>query len=200
LQDIEQVDVASMDGPRVSQFIQTQIKYDHIPIFQRSLQCIKHWATARQIYNKPVGYLNGSSWTFLLLKTYLIVKNIEQLSVTYLLTTFFDTWMDWSWSAPVLLTEHIPGLNGIRVDYQKLEEFQDAIMPIVSPCYPVSLATPYVTKSTLKIMTREFERGTQSTCTLKVFIILNQHSFIYYAFKSKAFQDPSETIQSYQLL
>jgi poly(A) polymerase len=151
-----------MDGPRVNQFIQEQIKPQHIIIFQRSLQCIKHWADKRQIYSKPIGYLNGSSWTLLLLKTYLIVKDTEKLTITHLLKTFFDTWMDWPWPTPVLLTEHIPGMNGSRVDYKSLEAFQDAIMPVVSPCYPVSLATRYVTKSTLKIMTREFERGITS--------------------------------------
>lgn len=159
LHDIDPLDLASMDGPRTNQFIREQIRRIDIPVFQACLQCVKYWATHRQIYNKPVGYLNGSTWTFLMLKTYQLVKHNDQLTITYLLKAFFDTWMDWPWPTPVLLTEHIPGKNGTRIEYSSLNEFRNAVMPIVSPCYPVSLATPYVTKSTLKIMTREFKRG-----------------------------------------
>lgn len=150
---------ASMDGPRVNRFIKRQIKEGHVPIFQRSLQCIKHWATIRHIYNKPIGYLNGSSWTLLLLKTYMDVRNAPNLTITQLLFSFFNKWKDWPWPTPVLLTNDIPGENNQRVEYRNLQEFTDAVMPIVTPCYPVSSAAPNVTKATLKIMTREFERG-----------------------------------------
>lgn len=34
-------------------------------------------------------------------------------------------------------------------------------MPVVSPCYPVSNAAQYVTKSTLQIITRELERASK---------------------------------------
>ncbi|KAL7318494.1 hypothetical protein PS15m_001732 [Mucor circinelloides] len=151
---------ASMDGPRVNLFIKKQIKGSHVYIFQRSLQCIKHWATRRQLYNKPIGYLNGSSWTLLLLKTYMDMRDTPNLSITLLTCTFFNKWKDWAWPAPVLLTSEIPGgEHGRKIELRNLPEFQDAVMPIVTPCYPVSSAAPNVTKSTLKIMTREFERA-----------------------------------------
>lgn len=35
-------------------------------------------------------------------------------------------------------------------------------MPIVSPCYPVCSSAPYVTQSTLKVMKREFARGSKN--------------------------------------
>ncbi|EPB91287.1 hypothetical protein HMPREF1544_01803 [Mucor circinelloides 1006PhL] len=151
---------ASMDGPRVNLFIKKQIKQSHVYIFQRSLQCIKHWANRRQLYNKPIGYLNGSSWTLLLLKTYMDMRDTPNLSITLLICTFFNKWKDWAWPAPVLLTSEIPGgEHGRKIELRNLPEFQDAVMPIVTPCYPVSSAAPNVTKSTLKIMTREFERA-----------------------------------------
>ncbi|KAL9558737.1 hypothetical protein MBANPS3_000784 [Mucor bainieri] len=160
LKNIQETCRASMDGPRVNSFIKKQIKEEHVYIFQRSLQCIKYWATRRQIYNKPIGYLNGSSWTLLLLKTYMDMRDTPGLSITLLVCTFFNKWRDWAWPAPVLLTSEIPrGENGRRIELRELPEFQDAVMPIVTPCYPVSSAAPNVTKSTLKIMTREFERA-----------------------------------------
>ncbi|KAK4515446.1 uncharacterized protein ATC70_010392 [Mucor velutinosus] len=160
LKNIHETCRASMDGPRVNSFIKKQIKESHVYIFQRSLQCIKHWATRRQIYNKPIGYLNGSTWTLLLLKTYMDMRDTPNLSITLLICTFFNKWRDWAWPAPVLLTSEIPGgEHGRRVELRDIPEFQDAVMPIVTPCYPVSSAAPNVTKSTLKIMTREFERA-----------------------------------------
>ncbi|KAG2208280.1 hypothetical protein INT47_006136 [Mucor saturninus] len=160
LNRIDPVCLASMDGPRVNKFIKEQIRREHVYIFQKSLQCIKHWATVRDIYSKPAGYLNGSSWTLLLLKTYMIESvKFKDLSITHLLYSFFETWATWPWQTPVLFTDFIPGENGTRVSYNELTCFNNATMPIVSPCYPVSSVAPFVTKSTLKIMTREFQRA-----------------------------------------
>ncbi|GAA5805832.1 hypothetical protein HPULCUR_011358 [Helicostylum pulchrum] len=162
LNGIDTTCIASMDGPRVDKFIKSQIKPAHIQIFKRSLQCIKHWATERDIYNKPMGYLNGSSWTLLLLKTYMIENGKhENLSISRLLYSFFKTWVNWPWQTPVIFTDSIPGGNGSRISYSGLTAFNNAVMSIVTPCYPVSNAATYVTKSTLKIMTKEFQRGRQ---------------------------------------
>lgn len=151
---------ASMDGPRVNRFILNHIKSEHLPVFRISLQCVKHWATQRDIYSKPCGYLNGSTWTFLLFKTYLVESSASNsMSVTSLLYSFFDTWANWPWQTPVLFTNNIPGKNGEPLAYADLTEFDDAVMPIVSPCYPVSGSAPFVTRSTLKVMTREFHRA-----------------------------------------
>ncbi|OBZ84171.1 Poly(A) polymerase gamma [Choanephora cucurbitarum] len=160
LNDLDEVCLASMDGPRVNQYILNSIKEQHLPIFCLCLQSIKHWAMRRQIYNKPSGYLNGSSWTILLLKTYLVKRNqVAELTVTYLLDQFFQLWMDWPWPVPVCVTDSIPGKDGTTVEYDSLVEFEQACMPIVSPCYPVVNAAPNVTLSTRKVLQREFERA-----------------------------------------
>lgn len=160
LSKIDPVCLASMDGPRVNKFIKKQIKLEHLYLFEKSLQCIKHWAAERDIYNKPAGYLNGSSWTLLLLKIYMNESaKYKDLSISHILHSFFETWATWPWQTPVLFTDFIPGENGTRVSYNELTCFNNAIMPIVSPCYPVCNVAPYVTKSTLKIMTREFQRA-----------------------------------------
>lgn len=159
LNDIDSTCVASMDGPRVMQFIKSQVKNEHIFIFQKSLQIIKYWASQRQIYSKPFGFMNGSTWTMLLVKTYINARTNPNLTITSLITSFFRMWKDWPWPTPVMFTDAIPGKNGTKLNYQTLTEFEEAVMPIVSPCYPVCSAAPYVNKSTLKIMTRELERG-----------------------------------------
>ncbi|KAI8365109.1 Poly(A) polymerase central domain-containing protein [Blakeslea trispora] len=160
LNDLDEVCLASMDGPRVNQFTLSKIKEQHLPIFRTCLQSIKHWAMRRQIYNKPSGYLNGTSWTLLLLKTYLSKRSkVDELTVFYLLDQFFQLWLEWPWPVPVCVTDYIPGKNGVRLEYESLAEFEKACMPIVSPCYPVVNAAPNVTVSTRKVMQREFERA-----------------------------------------
>ncbi|KAI9491748.1 Poly(A) polymerase central domain-containing protein [Zychaea mexicana] len=151
--------LASMDGPRTQQYILDNIKPEHMPAFQCGLQCIKYWATQRYLYGKPMGYLNGSTWTFLLMKTYQNVANSDHVDAYNLLHKFFDMWTDWPWPEPVLLTGRIPGLHGEFMDFQDLEDFEHSVMPIVSPCYPVCNSAPFVTASTLQILTQELKRA-----------------------------------------
>ncbi|CAO3665331.1 unnamed protein product [Rhizopus microsporus] len=159
LMDIDETCLASMDGPRVNQFCKRQINQQHVRLFQTCLQCIKHWATERGIYSKPIGYLNGSAWTLLLVKTYMSIKHQEGLTVTYILQEFFKMWSRWPWQTPVMLTNYIPDRNGGRIEYKNLTQFEGSVMPIVSPCYPVCNVAPNVTKSTKKVLQRELERG-----------------------------------------
>ncbi|KAG2220825.1 hypothetical protein INT45_004486 [Circinella minor] len=158
LEGLDKECFASMDGPRTQKFILDHIEPDHMPVFRCALQCIKYWATQRFLYGKPMGYLNGSTWTFLLLKTYMSV-NSGHISVFGLLQEFFDMWSNWPWPQPVLLTEHIPGLHGTAVNYEDIEDFKKSVMPIVSPCYPVCSSTPFATTSTLRVITQEFKRA-----------------------------------------
>ena len=106
-------------GPRTQKFIIDHIEPDHMSVFRCTLQCIKYWATQRYIYGKPMGYLNGSTWTFLLLKTYMSV-NHGHVNAYSLLQRFFDMWSSWPWPQPVLLTEHIPGLYGTTLDFEDI--------------------------------------------------------------------------------
>lgn len=61
-----------------------------------------------------------------------------------LIYAFFKTWADWPEQAPVILTDSIPGEHGARLSYSELTSFNNAVMAIVSPCYPVSNAAIYV--------------------------------------------------------
>ncbi|KAI8137470.1 Poly(A) polymerase central domain-containing protein [Fennellomyces sp. T-0311] len=150
--------LASMDGPRTQKYIMDHIEKRDLAVFQCSLQCIKHWATRRYLYGKPIGYLNGSTWTFLLLKTYMSMSN-QQVGVYSLLQTFFDMWADWSWPEPMLLAGHIPDQYGGSLTFNDLDDFRMSAVPIVSPCYPVCNATPFATTSTRRVLTQEFKRA-----------------------------------------
>ncbi|KAI9005799.1 Poly(A) polymerase central domain-containing protein [Phycomyces nitens] len=157
LEGLDSICLASMDGPRVNQFIMSKVDPQHIQIFQQAMQSVKHWATQRYIYGKPMGYLNGGTWTLLLLKTYL--QGIpEPLSIHGLLRAFFRMWQKWPWPVPVMLTESIPHQRGQTISYKSLPESETAIMPILTPCHPVSFSSPYTTMSTLNVMISEFER------------------------------------------
>lgn len=106
-------------GPRTQQFLMRKIKPAHIRVFRIALQCIKYWATRRCIYGKPMGYLNGSTWTFLLLRTYMDTYD-DKLTVYRLLRSFFTQWSQWPWPEPAMLTKNIPGFNGESLSYKEI--------------------------------------------------------------------------------
>lgn len=107
------------EGPRTQRFIINKIQPRDWDIFRTALRCIKHWAARRCIYGKPMGYLNGSTWTFLLLKTYIQMGKRPQPS-RKLLAEFFDMWDNWPWPEPVLLTDYIPDINDRKIEYESL--------------------------------------------------------------------------------
>ncbi|KAI9310079.1 hypothetical protein BX666DRAFT_2011755 [Dichotomocladium elegans] len=128
LTDLDEVCVASMDGPRTHQFIMSNIFPQHLRFFRPALQVIKHWAMQRALYGKPLGYLND--------------------------------WSTWDWHQPVMLTEAIPTLmDQTHIAYEELEEFKTALMPIMSPCFPVCNAAPFVTRSTRRVIMDELQRA-----------------------------------------
>lgn len=159
LYGLDTVCIASLDGPRTQQFIMNSVRRQHVSTFQIALQVIKYWATQRCLYGKQIGYLNGSTWTFLLLKTYLLSDLDAPMTAETLLSSFFKTWSNWDWRHPVMLTKTIPTLGDKSPDYDTMTDFQDAYMPIISPCYPVCSAAPFVTKSTRQVIFQELERA-----------------------------------------
>ncbi|KAI8875636.1 PAP/OAS1 substrate-binding domain-containing protein, partial [Backusella circina FSU 941] len=159
LDGLDKTCLASMDGPRVNRYIMESIKPSHLMTFQSTLQCIKHWASQRMIYSKPLGYLNGGSWSLLLLKVYMDKKKEESVSISELLYSFFNTWAGWPWPTPINLNSYIPGFNGSQVNIRDLTDFDDAYLPIMTPCYPVVNASPFVKKSTFDVILRELKRA-----------------------------------------
>ncbi|KAI8335835.1 hypothetical protein BC941DRAFT_398692 [Chlamydoabsidia padenii] len=227
LHDLEGTCLASVNGPRVNQFILKHIYPNDMPAFTLALQCIKHWATQRYIYNKPMGYLNGGAWTLLLVKTYFLKRSqgspnnggndilndillnqsptsspsssssssfypqpsldshsssstnsstitiptndllspAQTISFISLLESFFSMWSTWPWPDPVILTKSIPVISdhptSDSTTLDNLGDFCDSLLPLVTPCYPVTNASPFVTKSTLAVITKELQRADQ---------------------------------------
>ncbi|KAG1378085.1 hypothetical protein G6F61_006160 [Rhizopus arrhizus] len=159
LQDMDNASLAAMDGPRLNQFNKRQIKPSNVRLFQVSLQCIKYWAIQRGLYNAEIGYLNETACTLLLIKSFMFIQSKENLSIIIILQNFFQMWSKWPWKTPVILTDHITDKNGNKLEYNSITGSQEAMMPIISPCYPVYNVTPYVTKLTQKTIQLEFERG-----------------------------------------
>ena len=97
-----------------------------VSTFRLAIQAVKHWARQRDIYDKQMGYLNGMAWTLLLLKTYMTYQQQfpgGSITVMELLLSFFDMWSNWPWTAPVILTDLIPGYNGTRIEYRSLVSY-----------------------------------------------------------------------------
>lgn len=105
------------------QFIIQQVRDTDISTFRLAIQAVKHWARQRDIYDKQMGYLNGMAWTLLLLKTYMTYQQQssgDSLTLMELLLSFFNMWANWPWTAPVILTDLIPGYSGSRIEYRSL--------------------------------------------------------------------------------
>lgn len=76
-----------------------------------------------------MGYLNGSTWTFLLLKTYIQMGKRPQ-STLKLLVEFFDMWDSWPWPEPVLLTDFITDIDDKKIEYDSLVRVSDLMLHI----------------------------------------------------------------------
>ncbi|KAI9268182.1 Poly(A) polymerase central domain-containing protein [Phascolomyces articulosus] len=151
-------------GARTHQFMVNQIDQEHRPAFQTAAQSIKWWSVQRCLYDKQIGYLNSGALIILLLKTYMFERDAHHpIDSFHLIAAFFAQWSTWPWPTPVLLTDYIPDYDGSPIEYQSLVEFENAYMPIVTPCYRVTNAAPVVTKSTLRVLRREFSRGCNIT-------------------------------------
>ncbi|KAI7856359.1 Poly(A) polymerase central domain-containing protein [Circinella umbellata] len=152
--------MSSLAGARTLHYILKQIDSNHLSLFQTTAQSIKWWLMQRCLYDKQIGYLNNGALTLLLLKTYMFERTANHsIDVYNLISAFFKQWSTWPWPAPVMVTDYIPDYDGAPIDYKSLVEFEHAHMPIVTPCYRVSNAAPVVTKSTLRVLRREFSRG-----------------------------------------
>ncbi|CAO3670814.1 unnamed protein product [Umbelopsis ramanniana] len=157
LDNIDDVDMRSLDGPRVNLYVAKLVRRQDRDVLSSALRCIKYWAINRGIYGKPMGYLNGGTWTLLLCKTYLSSHRNEH-TVSQLLLDFFNHWSHWEWPKPVLL-DQLHDHDGQRIEFEQLPEFQNNLMPILTPCYPYKSGNPYATQYSKKVLQRELQRA-----------------------------------------
>jgi poly(A) polymerase len=142
LDNIDDVDSRSLDGPRVNLYIAKLVRRQHRDVLSSALRCIKYWAMNRGIYGKPIGYLNGGTWTLLLCKTYLS-SNRNEHTVSQLLLDFFNHWSHWEWPKPVLL-DQLHDHDGQRIEFEQLVSNVSGLkaQPFFMPAVHMGNSTP----------------------------------------------------------
>eukprot|EP00743_Colponemidia_sp_Colp-15_P001654 GILK01001807.1.p2 GENE.GILK01001807.1~~GILK01001807.1.p2 ORF type:complete len:637 (+),score=126.58 GILK01001807.1:95-2005(+) len=160
LKNLDDKSVLSLNGCRVTDQILNLVP--NVQNFRTTLKLIKLWAKRRGIYSNVMGYLGGVSWA-------LLVARVCQLYPLYcpsqLLSRFFRVYNQWSWPAPVLLTNILePKANMGAVPHKVWNpkvHIMDRkhLMPIITPAYPSMNSTHNVSETTKRILREEFERG-----------------------------------------
>lgn len=134
---MDETSVRSVNGVRVTQFIENRIK--NLQSFRVSLCALKAWANTNGIYSNALGGLGGIN--FALLLTYVCIDNKESESwpATVLLRKLTRTFLLWKWPKPVILTPDVirhPPPNVVHMNVW--EQSPRDKMPIITPVYPSS--------------------------------------------------------------
>lgn len=122
---------------------------------------VKLWARKRGIYSNIYGYLGGISWSILVAQTCISFPNFEVNRLFYM---FFYLFSVWKWPQPVILTSiDVPEYDDIKlgVNIWNPNLNQDDcghLMPIITPSFPQFNTSVNVTKTTLRIIKKEFKR------------------------------------------
>jgi len=153
LKNLDPKCVRSLNGCRVTDEILNQVP--NVDNFRTTLRAIKLWAKRHGIYSNVLGYLGGVSWAMLTARVCQLYPNAEPST---LLQKFFLVFLKWQWPQPVLLKKpEEAGLNFQVWDPRQYVADRFHLMPIITPAYPQQNSTFNVSKSTLKVMTDEFE-------------------------------------------
>ncbi|TPX38308.1 hypothetical protein SmJEL517_g00133 [Synchytrium microbalum] len=147
--------IRSLNGSRVTDEILRLVP--DITQFRLALRAVKLWAKKRLIYSNVLGFLGGVAWAMLVARVCQLYPNAAAGKV---LTSFFRIMQKWPWPQPVMLKQIEDGPLQVRVWNPRIYPSDRAHkMPIITPAYPSMCSTHNVTDSTLKIMTKEFERA-----------------------------------------
>lgn len=155
LKNLDPKCVRSLNGCRVTDEILNQVP--NVDNFRTTLRAIKLWAKRHGIYSNVLGYLGGVSWAMLTARVCQLYPNAEPST---LLQKFFLVFLKWQWPQPVLLKKpEEAGLNFQVWDPRQYVADRYHLMPIITPAYPQQNSTFNVSRSTLKVMTEEFENS-----------------------------------------
>lgn len=155
--------VPSLNGVRVAEAILAIVGPENMASFCDALRGIKAWACARGVYGSSFGYLGGVHCAVL---TAYILRMYPKATPYKILYRFFCVFSNWSWPSPVRLIEtprsHLQlkqWVSPSRTDQRVSLEFQPDVMPILSPCFPVSNVGYTASLGTLRIISKELVRG-----------------------------------------
>lgn len=125
-----------------------------------------------------MGFPGGVAWAMMVAN---ICQSYPQACGSVVVGKFFHLMNTWNWPRPVMLKEideNPPGMHARiwnpMVSLSSLQNYstaltsaqvyrgdQNHLMPIITPAYPSMCATHNITRSTMKVIRKELERGTE---------------------------------------
>ncbi|EJK71816.1 hypothetical protein THAOC_06705 [Thalassiosira oceanica] len=161
---LDEASVRSVNGVRVAQYLlSTMSSPRQLENYRLTLRAVKEWARVQGMYSNVLGYLGGVNWAILV--CFVCIRHPDASSAR-LLHLFFETFANWNWPDPVMLTpeasRHVPPRNvDARPVWDPRENYRDKlhVMPIITPCYPSMNSSFNVGEPGLRRMRDEFRRA-----------------------------------------